>query len=465
MPTAAPKISLPKNWKESVKSSVLHVISLARYANTRAAAKAADDPGDAPAENARLRQRVAQLDEIMRLKDARMARIPGQRRPHYLPIERLEILELRSACGWSLEQTAREFLLTPATISSWVRRADEQGAKALVELPTPVNKFPDLVRYAVQRLKTLCPTLGKKKIAETLARAGVHLAVTTVGRILQEKPAKAPTTDQPDTTTAAAEQSAGNKQADRAKASEPKPRAIVAKRPNHVWHVDLTVVPTSVGFWCSWTPFAVLQCWPFCWWTAVIVDHFSRRIMGHATFVKQPTSEQVRAALGRAIHNAGAAPKYLICDKGAQFDNDAFRQWSQRRTGNKPRYGAVGKRGSIAVVERAILTIKTLLAMLPIVALSPAKFRHELDLLVEWYNEHRPHTTLRGQTPNDRYFHRFPANRRPRWEPRERWPRGSPCALPWAIVKGKPGVQLDLHVAYHGRRKHLPIVSLTKRAA
>jgi len=39
------------------------------------------------------------------IKDARMERLPAQRRPHYPPIERLAILELRAARGWSLAQS------------------------------------------------------------------------------------------------------------------------------------------------------------------------------------------------------------------------------------------------------------------------------------------------------------------------------------------------------------------------
>ena len=64
-----------------------------------------------------------------------------------------------------------------------MKRLDEEGAAALVQLPVPVNKFPDFVRYAVQRLQTLCPNLGKKKLSEVLARAGLHLGTTTIGRI------------------------------------------------------------------------------------------------------------------------------------------------------------------------------------------------------------------------------------------------------------------------------------------
>jgi len=113
-----------------------------------------------------------------------MAQIAPQRRPHYGPVERMAILELRAWRGWSLKQTADTFLVTPATIASWVKRIDENGSNALLQLREPVNKFPDFVRYIVQRLKILSPSMGKVKIAETLCRAGLHLGVTTVGRIL-----------------------------------------------------------------------------------------------------------------------------------------------------------------------------------------------------------------------------------------------------------------------------------------
>src|SRR5215510_7330201 len=118
----------------------------------------------------------------MRIKDARMITLPAHRRPCYLPTQRLEILEVRAARGWSLQQTADAFLVTAVTIRSWTQRLEETGAKALVQLRTPVNKFPDFVRYAVQQLQRLCPGLGKKKLADMLARAGLHLGVSTVAR-------------------------------------------------------------------------------------------------------------------------------------------------------------------------------------------------------------------------------------------------------------------------------------------
>lgn len=74
---------------------------------------------------------------------------------------------------------------------------DEEGPNALVRLRQPANKFPDFVRYAVQRLKMLCPSLGKVKIAQVLSRAELHLGVTTVGRILKDPPCPRPKTITP----------------------------------------------------------------------------------------------------------------------------------------------------------------------------------------------------------------------------------------------------------------------------
>ncbi|HBO45079.1 MAG TPA: hypothetical protein DD670_14350, partial [Planctomycetaceae bacterium] len=429
-----------------VRSSILHTISLAQFALAYTRGWAVNCPVARVRLKARLdraNQEIALLREQIRICNARMEAIAPHRRPHYPPAERLAILELKTARGWSLARTAKAFLITAATVASWMRRLDDEGPDALVQQPAPVNRFPDFVRYTVQRLKTLCPAMGRVKMAQTLARAGLHLGSMTVRRILQEKPCPEPT--RPDTKT------------------HRSGRVVTANRTNHVWHVDLTTVPVG-GFWTNWLPFSLPQRWPFCWWVAVAVDHYSRRVMGCAAFDKQPTSEAVRHFLGRTIAKAKQTPKYLVCDRGVQFDCRGFREWCKRKGIKPPRYGAVGKHGSIAVVERCILTVKTLLACLPLVPYRREAFKRELDAIVQWYNEYRPHEYLGGKTPSEVYFRRFPANRRPRYEPRRSWPRGSPCARPWALVPGRPGARVTLEVRFLHGRKHLPIVGL-KRAA
>jgi len=273
----------------------------------------------------------------------------------------------------------------------------------------------------------------------------VHLGTTTVARMLKEKP-------QPSSRPAHTETDSDVE------------RTVTAKYAGHVWHVDLTVVPTGAGFWTSWLPFSLPQFWPFCYWVAVVVDHFSRRVMGCTAFRNQPTSKAVRAFLGQTIAKAKKTPKYIVCDRGGQFDCSSFRAWCKRKGIKPPRYGAIGKHGSIAVVERVILTLKGVLAYLPLVPYRREAFQRELADIADWYNEHRPHTWLGGRTPDEVYAGRFPANRRPRFEPRSRWPRGSPCAKPWALVRGSPGAKVVLEVGFHRNKKHLPIVRLHRAA-
>ena len=140
--------------------------------------------------------------------------------------------------------------------------------------------------------------------------------------------------------------------------------------------------------------------------------------MGVTAFKDQPTSEAVCRFLGRTITKAGKGPKYIVCDRGGQFDCDRFRQWCGKKGIKPPRYGAIGKHGSLAVVERVILTIKCLLLQLPLMPYRHDAFLRELTNVTGWYNAFRPHTWLGGRTPDEVYHGVFPANRRPRLEPR-----------------------------------------------
>ena len=239
-------------------------------------------------------------------------------------------------------------------------------------------------------------------------------------------------------------------------------RVVAAKKPNHVWHVDLTVVPTGAGFWAPWSPFALPQCWPFCWWIAVVIDHYSRRVMGFAVFPNRPTSLAIFTFLGKAVSIA-TTPRYLVCDRDKIFTADKFKRWLTRRR-IKPRYGAVGQHGSISVIERFIRTMKEEGMRRIVVATKRDRIRREIRYFIEWYNESRPHSALDGRTPNELYNGLRPANRRPRIEPRERWHRRSPCAKPRTLVAGKPGARFALVISPHARRSHLPIVSLQRAA-
>jgi transposase InsO family protein len=236
-------------------------------------------------------------------------------------------------------------------------RLDGEGPDALVRLPQPVNRFSDFVGYLVKRFKILCPMMAKAKIAPILARAGLHLGPTTVRRMMRDTRWPEPRN-----------------------ALQPTPRIVSARKPNCLWHVDLTTVPTAVDFWTSWFPFALPQVWPFCWWLAVAVDHFSRRVMGFAVDRAQPTSAAVRKFLERAFRRVGERPDHLISDQGTQFIANRLRRW-RRRQRIRHRFGALGKYGSLAVIERSIRTVKTECTRRPIlVSYCLATFEHELAL-------------------------------------------------------------------------------------
>ena len=330
---------LPKVWPKQVKSIILNVISLAHWSLIHSRSWAANSPIQRvrlTAERDQAITKASQFEEIMRIKDARMARTPPHQRLNYTSIERLAILEIMAANGWSLAQTARIFMVDPDTIAGWMKRINDD---ALIQTPVPINKFPDLTHYIVQRLKILCPLMGKKRIAHCLTIAGLKISASSVGRFI-----KKPIQPNPPST----EEIPAGKQ----------DRVITAKYPNHVWHIDLTVVPTSSGFRTTWLPFSLPQCWPFCYWVAVIIDHFSRKIIGFAVFHNQPDSLQIRSFLARAIHTTGQPPKYIISDKGCQFWCKAFKRWCRRRK-IQPRFGAIGKYGSIAIVERLIRSLSS----------------------------------------------------------------------------------------------------------
>ena len=306
---------------------------------------------------------------------------------------------------------------------------DEKGAGALIQVASPVNRFPDFVEHLVQRLKLSFPAMGKVRIAQLLARAGLQLAATTVGRRVKRAPAVPPSP------------------VDEATSKNGMTRTVAAKYPGHVWNVDLTTVPIGAGFWVLWIPRALAQRWPFCWWFAFVLDHFSRRVVGFCVFAKEPTAQQVCGMLDRAVEQVGRAPKYTVTDQGPQFWSE-YRGWCERH-GVKPRYGAVGEHGSLAVIERFFLTLKTEAMRVLMVPFSLAAMRAELVAFVEWHDAHRPHQSFGGRTPAEVY------------EGLERADEGAGNGAATRLTSGK---RLALRVSYVDGRKHLPTVELRATA-
>ena len=423
-------IRLPRQWSQHVMSGVLHAISLASVVLAHARGRAAGRRRLV----ARLEQathEIALLREELDIKDGRWQRSRSRRRPHYTPVQRMRILQLRATRGWSREKTVRVFLLDLHTLQLWMRRLDEQGEPALIRTVEPVNRYPDFVRNLVRQLKRLFPMMGYERMAQVLARVGLALGATTLRRIVCER--TDPSTDDV--------------------ARRVSRRRAVARYPGDVWHLDLTTVPTRAGFWVPWFPFCLPQRWPFCWWVAVVVDQASRGLVGFAAFSAMPSSEHVRALLDRAIRKQGKPPRCVVTDKGRQFTSRSYKRWCQRR-GIRRRFGFLGEPNSIAIVERFIRSMKQECFRRLLVPMTLAAVRQELRWYSSWYNEHRPHTTLDGRTPSEIFQGRTWRQRC--IETRERWPH-QPRSR-------SPGKKIALDVSYLAGRKHLPVIGLRRAA-
>ena len=149
------KIPLPKAWPKQVCAAVVHAVALAHYALIHARSWCLDSRLNRvrlAAERDIARSKVRQLKQELDIKDARLARLEGRKRPQYLPEERLAILGLRAAAGWTTMETARRFQVAVATIARWTKRLHDEGPEGLLALRVPVNRFPDFVSELVRYL-------------------------------------------------------------------------------------------------------------------------------------------------------------------------------------------------------------------------------------------------------------------------------------------------------------------------
>ena len=97
--------------------------------------------------------------------------------------------------------------------------------------------------------------------------------------------------------------------------------------------------------------------------------------------------------------------------------------------------GAVGKYGSIAVIERFIRTLKSECTRRIVVPLRRRNMRTELTCHLDWYSEHRPHDALDGRTLNEVYFDRPATSEAP-------WP--FPIFVPGVTISESFNSELDV---------------------
>ena len=315
-----------------------------------------------------LKDRVYQLEmQVSTLQ--KQVRKKGKK-PRYEVRERLLILWHMEAFQIPRRKVFRYFGIARSTLYRWLHKIEDQKPSA-----APANKTPMEIASLVWEITKANLRWGRVRIAHQLRLLGVFLSASTVRNILQRpKPRSTPTS--PATSEKMEE--------------KPEARSIPAWYPNHVWSVDTT----KVRCWGLW-PIQVV----------VAIDHLSRKVVCVAP-LEGPNAGWIIEAFEQTMRKHGA-PKHIISDQASVFTGDVFaellRQWNI-----KPRFGAVGKSGSIAVTERVIKTLKyEWLRCVPLIR----GLDHLTSLCVEfehWYNAWRPHMALEGLRPDDFYYDRKP---------------------------------------------------------
>jgi transposase InsO family protein len=318
---------------------------------------------------ARLQEQVLHVEclrEVIDIHGSRWDKLPERQRPHYTPEARFRILRLRNLLALSADETARLFRVSTNTVLRWDEEArgaaKRQAVGSLLKPIPPIRRYADLVRHLVQTL-ILAGFPGDRSVALHLARAGWKLSRRTVQRMRHEQPVVPvpPATGKPQ-------------------------RAVRAKYPNHVWMLDLTEIPGLLRL--------------FSFKLVLVLDVFSRAPLAARVFYQEPTGRDMAKLLARTARRFGP-PRHSVSDQGAQFKSGPFRK-ALARLGIRHRYGAIGKTGSIAIIERFFRTLKAIAGA----RLRPPLLRRDLEsrlaLAFLYYLWLRPHQGLGGATPAER---------------------------------------------------------------
>ncbi len=279
---------------------------------------AAMDIDEKDKENLFLKDKVYQLENQLSILQKRVKK--QQKKPRYTLRERLFILWHIETFGIARRKVTEHLGVSRSTLYRWLHQIDDTSHTRI-----PANKTPLEIAVLVWEITKSNIDWGRVRIANQLALLNIFISASTVRNILNRpKPRK------PDGFPVASAKTEEKIEA----------RSIPAWYPNHVWSVDTTMV-LCWGFW----PIHIF----------VVIDHFSRKVMS-VTPLEGPNAGWINNALESAIEKHGS-PKHIISDQAAVFTGNVFAElldsWSI-----KPRFGAVGKHGSISVTERVIETLK-----------------------------------------------------------------------------------------------------------
>jgi putative transposase len=248
---------------------------------------------------------------------------------------------------------------------AWRQRPPSARARADAELTARIRAIHQYSRG----------TYGAPRIHQELMAADIHAACKRVARLMKAAGLKGASRRQWLVTTV------------RDHEARPAPdlvnRNFVAPAPNCLWVADITYIPTWAGFL----------------YLAVVLDTFSRRIVGWAMATHLRT-ELVLAALNMAIGQRRPAAVIHHSDQGSQYTALAFGKRCEE-AGVRPSMGSVGDCFDNAMCESFFATLECEL-------LERRHFKTQIEarlaifeFIEGWYNPHRRHSAINYLSPID----------------------------------------------------------------
>jgi len=246
---------------------------------------------------------------------------------------------------------------------AWLNREPSARAKANERLTEQIHTAHDFSRG----------TYGAPRMYEELKDRGVKVGHNRVARLMKAAELRGVCRRKGWRTTVRDER------------ARPAPdlveRAFSASVPDQLWVADVTYVPTWTGFF----------------FLAIVLDVFSRRIVGWAMATHLRT-ELVLDALEMALSQRRPDEVIHHSDQGSQYTSIAFGKRC-RYSGVQPSMGSVGDCYDNAMAESFFATLECELID-RVTMRNPTEGMREVFSFIEgWYNPHRRHSSLGYLSP------------------------------------------------------------------
>ena len=246
---------------------------------------------------------------------------------------------------------------------AWLKRPPSARARADAELSTRIARFISRSRG----------TYGAPRIHAELQRSGIRVGRKRVARLMRAAGLRGVSRRSWIITTV--------RDRDARPASDLVERNFTAAAPDRLWVADITYIPTWAGFL----------------YLAVVLDAFSRRIVGWAMATHLRT-ELVLKALNMALGQRRPAAVIHHSDQGSQYTSFAFGKRCDAG-GVRPSMGSVGDCFDNAMCESFFATLECEL-------LDRRHFKTQIEarmavfeFIEGWYNPHRRHSALDYLSP------------------------------------------------------------------